>query len=322
MTNEKTNASTFTNRINGAAGSMTISITASTTGLFEDRDVYDTLAIDDRLNWNWTVGAGAGENLRAGCLGLQVTTPHGKIPYVTGRASFTTSVAAGDTEYDSFTASTSGRTTESEASCKAPMNFSIANLAVRIDTNGVTAASSITFRKNNANGNLTVSIASETTGDFQDLINTDDIANGDEINWILVAGATGTSFEYQQIGCVGSPNWTWGQQYADGETPPSWAEWSNGAGGSPTIVGDANWGSINLESAAIGHSDVRDTGNVNPKTITVTMNKYGVGAGTMTPWIRGQATTFTQDAGSPSWEEYTAPVARTWRYIQLRLVGD
>lgn len=100
-----------------------------------------------------------------------------------------------------------------------------------------------------------------------------------------------------------------------------WAGWSDGAAGSPTFQYGSSWGRIKLETTEVGHSDVIDTGNTKSKTITISTDRYGVGVGIGAIYIRGQATSFAQDAVSPSWEEYTSAVVKTWRWIQIKLVG-
>jgi len=100
----------------------------------------------------------------------------------------------------------------------------------------------------------------------------------------------------------------------------AWTVWSNGAGGSPTIQ-YGSYGKLLLETTEIGHSSVIDTGSTISKVITITRNRYGAGVGSAPIYIRGQATSFTQDAASPSWEAYSAPVAKTWRWIQVKLTG-
>jgi hypothetical protein len=66
---------------------------------------------------------------------------------------------------------------------------------------------------------------------------------------------------------------------------------------------------------------VIDTGNAKNKTITISTDRYGTGVGIGAVYIRGQATSFAQGAALPSWEEYTTPVAKTWRWIQVKLAG-
>lgn len=115
----------------------------------------------------------------------------------------------------------------------------------------------------------------------------------------------------------------WGEENPT-ENPESWDTWSDGAAGSPDIDGDADWGKIKLrhEFGDIGHGPVKDLGSVLTRMITVTIDKYGAGSGSYAIYIRGQATTFNQDDGSPSWELYSAPINKDWRYIQVKLVTD
>ncbi len=99
----------------------------------------------------------------------------------------------------------------------------------------------------------------------------------------------------------------------------SWATWSNGAGGAPSIVGDANWGKLELTVGTEGRSGIIDMGDALERIYTLTENLYGTGQGTATLQIRGDINPFTQDSGEPpNWENYTVPLTRAWRYIQVR----
>lgn len=95
---------------------------------------------------------------------------------------------------------------------------------------------------------------------------------------------------------------------------------SDGAGGKPTIIGDQDWGQLELDITEEGRSAVYDFGNSNNRTITVTENKYQAGQGTATLQIRGQGAAFLQDDVAPAWETYSSSVNRTWRYIQVRSI--
>lgn len=107
-----------------------------------------------------------------------------------------------------------------------------------------------------------------------------------------------------------------------GETAVSWQTFTNGSGVVPTVVGDANWGKLSLDLNAEGRSRVYDFGNSSSRTITVTENRYQVGQGDANLQIRGDdAVIFAQDDATPTWEDYSAPIAKTWRYIQVRAVG-
>lgn len=115
----------------------------------------------------------------------------------------------------------------------------------------------------------------------------------------------------------------WGEQNpTQGETPVSWQVWSDGAGGTPTIVGDPDWGKLQLSVSEEGRSSIHDFGNPDTRMYTVTRNRYGTGQGDATLQIRGSTTSFNQDDALPNWENYTEPILRNWRYVQVREVNS
>jgi hypothetical protein len=108
------------------------------------------------------------------------------------------------------------------------------------------------------------------------------------------------------------------QNPTQGETAVSWQTWSNGSGSIPNVSGDIDWGKLNLElSGEEGRSAVYDLGNASTRTFTLTLNRYGTGTGVAISQIRGDISSFTQDSVVPVWEEYTAPISRYWRYVQV-----
>jgi hypothetical protein len=104
----------------------------------------------------------------------------------------------------------------------------------------------------------------------------------------------------------------------EGETPSSWALWSDGAGGNPTIIGDADWGKLEIDINEQGRSRVYDLGSASDRTHSLTRNRYGTGQGTSTLQIRGSDTLFAQDDELPEWVNYSAPTSQNWRYVQVR----
>ena len=108
------------------------------------------------------------------------------------------------------------------------------------------------------------------------------------------------------------------QNPTQGEDAVSWQTWSDGAAGIPTITGDADWGKLTLDlSGEEGRSAVYDLGSAATRKFTLTENRYGTGAEDAVLQIRGSITSFLQDAAVPVWEEYTAPISRYWRYVQV-----
>lgn len=75
----------------------------------------------------------------------------------------------------------------------------LSNLYVRVSSNSLTAATTIGTRVNGINGNQSVSFASSTTGSAEDTTNTDAISAGDEVNYSVAVGATGTSISFRVI---------------------------------------------------------------------------------------------------------------------------
>lgn len=86
-------------------------------------------------------------------------------------------------------------------------------------------------------------------------------------------------------------------------------------------MGDPDWGELEVSGAEEGRSRVYDYGSGDFRDFTVEIDEYGSGSGSGTVQIRGSETEFTQDAGSPSWEDYSSTIRREWRYVQVRILG-
>lgn len=87
-------------------------------------------------------------------------------------------------------------------------------------------------------------------------------------------------------------------------------------------IGDSDWGKMGLALDEEGRSKVYDFGNDNSRTLVLTENRYGTGQGTATLQIRGSDTIFAQDDVSPEWTSYSVPIARVWRYVQVREIKN
>lgn len=104
-----------------------------------------------------------------------------------------------------------------------------------------------------------------------------------------------------------------------GEDPVSWQTWSDGAGGIPDVQGNIDWGKLELDlSGEEGRSAIYDMGSAITRQYTLTENRYGVGSGSAALQIRGDVASFTQDDNVVDWEDYTVPISRGWRYVQVR----
>jgi len=85
-----------------------------------------------------------------------------------------------------------------------------------------------------------------------------------------------------------------------------------------------NWGELQLGSGEEFVSDVKDMGSVLTRYLILTYDDYASGSGSGTLYWRGQAAGFDIDddeVSGPTWEEYTGPANKTWRYVQVMCVG-
>jgi len=82
------------------------------------------------------------------------------------------------------------------------------NAQIFVQTNTVTAASTWTLRKNGADTSIVISVGASSTGVFEDTSNSVSIAAGDDVNWKIITGATGTSITSNTLGLQSDPTST------------------------------------------------------------------------------------------------------------------
>jgi hypothetical protein len=112
----------------------------------------------------------------------------------------------------------------------------------------------------------------------------------------------------------------WGYATPDSpEEPLSWITCQLDDGSSVVVSGDANWGAVEIAEGEPVVTPVEDTGSTASKLIEAGLNKYTGSTGNSVLSIRGQATPFLMHDASPSWETYSEPVSKTWRYIQAKI---
>lgn len=175
-------------RINGASVNLTMTVTALTTGSFEDTTHTDAVAVNDLVNWMTTNTGGT------------VTASICKVEFVATSSTVTPQLAhigginvtAGNTTY----VNTSGRyfnnATEVNRQCPVDFNYTCSDLEINVSANATTSNSTFDLRVNGASSALTVTVTSGTTGFFQDVTHTVTGSNGDLINYRVVNGGGGT----------------------------------------------------------------------------------------------------------------------------------
>ena len=192
---------TLITRINGGNGTLTISIPDNTSGIYEDAVHSDSISAGDEVNLRTVTGAGTGSGryirfysfqVKSNSIGRQTACGTVDVGYEIDRSLTRYFAIEGDIRR--------GTVTEANVQCLTRMAFVAKNFFVNIKTNTVTAARIINTRIDGGDGSLTVSITAATTGIFEDLGNTDTLADDELYNYKIAAtGGSG----YTVVGIIG-----------------------------------------------------------------------------------------------------------------------
>lgn len=187
--NTMTAATAVKSRVNLADGAQSVSVTAATTGEFEDATNTDSIVDGDEANYSVLTPSGSGAIAMA--LSMLVT---GDNPLLIGgeAGSSNVVVAAGATAYFGL-GLPAQNATEANTQYTFRTASTLSDFRFYISSNSVNADSTIRTRLNAANGGQSVLVGSLLSGAFEDTSGTDSVAVGDEVNYQVVAGAGGTS---------------------------------------------------------------------------------------------------------------------------------
>jgi len=232
-TNGITASSTVNTRKNAANGNLSVSIGAGLTGTFEDITDFDSLAPGDAINYQFTVGA-TGTSITFAVTSCTLDNPSAtEILMAVG-----VGVGAAATRYTPLNSSGTPASTEIYSTVRSA--FSWAGLDIYLFNNQITAASTVASRKNGANGAQSVSIPGSTTGDFVDSTDVDLLNAGNQIDVLIMGGATGGQLNSSRIASqlsntgslflltIGTPS------ISSGSSPSYFASTGGGFGSSAT----------------------------------------------------------------------------------------
>jgi hypothetical protein len=88
------------------------------------------------------------------------------------------------------------------------------------------------------------------------------------------------------------------------------------------VDGDTHWGDLILLDGEVALGPVVEVTKVGVRSFVITLNRYGVGEGSVIAYIRGLTTVFNMRDILPVWEVYTIPINKNWSYVQIKLVGN
>lgn len=176
----------------GLVGNQIITIPADTAGAFVDTTNTDSVPADRFMQWEWIAGMGAHDDGQ--CI-VETTESHSDSPT---RASIAWGQQRGATAgaiEQSVIAGGLRILSQPETSIDVSLGlaYDADNFYTHINANSADASTVVVLRVNGADGNLTVTIGSSATGDFQDTTNADALLATDKVNmqWDATAVTSG-----------------------------------------------------------------------------------------------------------------------------------
>ena len=170
-------------------GNQIVTVTASTTGEFEDTTNNDQPDTNELINYEFATGMGSHTD---GNLTVTLITCIGddaNMLQVCGGLLF--SLGAGNTRFNSFgTDIFAAATTEVSTAVKQRNPYDLSNMFIRVLSNAADGATTVAARKNGVNSALSISIPSSTNGEFENTSDVVSLATNDEANWIWDSAAS------------------------------------------------------------------------------------------------------------------------------------
>lgn len=186
--NARVTTSTIRSRINAANGNQTISVTAGSTGIFQDTSNTDTVASGDTVNASITLGTGTGTDFTTTNFGATFTSSGTDNDIFAAQAAGDARAASGTASYYPICGAIEPNGDETVYQMDHNFACTASKMRVYLSANTYTGAATMRFRKNTGNGNQTLSITASTTGLFEDTTNSDSIAATDDCAYSIVGG--------------------------------------------------------------------------------------------------------------------------------------
>jgi hypothetical protein len=194
--NSATFSTTVRSRINSANGAQATSIGAGLTGYFSDATNTDTVHAGDAVNLSLVSGSGSGSLTWVG---------HGTLfDAASNTVTRHTHTRASSAFVDATFCSLAGidqNATEAAVQCLWRTAATLKNYAVNVQSNSRNGTTTVRVRKNGANGNGVISIGASSSGVFEDLVNTDTIADGDVVCWSIAVGGSSGNIVRDSLAC-------------------------------------------------------------------------------------------------------------------------
>ena len=165
----------ITSRKNTADANITVTIPFGTTGDYQDLSNSDTIAVNDTYDFSCVCNGTGGALTFYSTINFKASS-YDVVQASCGTAATTTASTMFFIPVASICTTVS---TETDAQIKIKNSVTVKNFQIRIVTNARVTDTVYSSRKNGANGNATITVATTLTGVFTDVSNSDSLADGD-----------------------------------------------------------------------------------------------------------------------------------------------
>lgn len=183
QTNGRSTTGTFSSRVNGANGNLTISVTAGTTGLLEDTTHSDIPAVGDLFNLAYTSGTGAGSMI-LDMSGVMTVSTKGQWHSMGGDAAGV-GFGAASTLVTGIGGATTNQTTANRASTvqtTCGLTETATRIAFFLPTNTSAGSTTVALAKGGTASALTATATSAATGWFTDTTHSVSVTATDKLD--------------------------------------------------------------------------------------------------------------------------------------------
>lgn len=203
-------------RKNAVNGNQSLSLTASTTGAYEDTTHTDTVAVGDDVSISSTTGTGTTTGTFATQLELAPTSTADQELIDNAPP---TVINANATAYNPIVGGFPAQSNDNNASIDMPLDTTFAECVADISANTITGvAQTITVRKETVSTAIVVSITATTTGQFSDLTDSFTSVAGERINYQFAGNGSGTTTSFSVAWVIIKSTRTAGTVFTDSAT--------------------------------------------------------------------------------------------------------
>lgn len=184
--NSSNGSTVATLRVNGVNSSLTMTMTASTTGLFQDNTHNVAISAGDDVNWQYVFNGGSGNLVKIQNIfcGFQASSGTMQKLACTG-----INIISATPQFHSFNQNGgAGIVVEANVSVLFRTAGTLKNGYINVTSNTQTGTCTWRSRVNSGNGNIIIAVGAGATGVFEDTANSDVISSGDLVNFSLSGG--------------------------------------------------------------------------------------------------------------------------------------